>query len=689
MKFKLQELKLNTIFYIIIVFSVILPVSISATLLITNYTREIQIAEESHKRMEQHVSLNLHLLLSAIKAELTALSQNPDVIELLNTKQEFRRYVENRVFGRLQEMSLKMNLPLRWKLYNHPLTEVILASNSSEGLTLFHNSTSEGFSLSPDSKDIVVRKDINLDDQNLSGPNSNRKGSLTLNISIDGISKIVSGLIKIVTLDHAASIPSLKVEVKKPETNYTLLFVSIFILSFILLFSTFSGLYLMKTYILKPIEAISHQLQKERMSHREVTSNHNELYLLKQAIVAYVEYLQNSEKEKAEKARVEAISHLTRQVAHDIRSPLSALNLVSSVLVEVDEEKRLLIRNAVQRINDIANQLLEKGKETVGNKSPPVSNSIIQAQNSEIKTELLSPLIDSIVSEKRIQFREKQNIVIEADINQGYGLFAKVNSVELQRMISNLLNNSIEALPDFKGQVKVAIRGYRNLVNIIIQDNGKGIPEASLKKLGERGFSHGKNQNESQSGSGLGIYHAKQTTESFEGKFEVLSKEGLGTTITIHLPRVEAPSWFVQKIIVKSHMKIISVDDDLAIHQIWKGRFQSAIHQSIQSIDHITFTSGEEFKRWVLTHAQAVQTAHSPQDSLESPPLFLVDYELLGQNKTGLDLIEELHIAKNAILVTSRYEETKVRERCEKLKLQIIPKTMAGFVPIEVISAKN
>lgn len=689
MKFKLQELKLNTIFYMIIVFSVVLPVSISATLIITNYTREIQIAEESHKRTEQQVSLNLHLLLSAIKAELTTISQNPDVIELLNTKQEFRRYVENRVFGRLQEMSLKMSLPLRWKLYNDPLTEVILASNASEGLTLFHNSATEGFSLSPHDRDVVVRKDINLDDQNLSGPNSNRKGSLILNISIDEISKIVPGLIKIVTLDHAASLPNLKVEIKKPDPNYTLLFVSIFILSFILLFSTFSGLYLMKTYILKPIETISHQLQKERMSHREITSNHNELYLLEQAIVSYVEYLQNSEKEKAEKARVEAISHLTRQVAHDIRSPLSALNLVSGVLVEVGEEKRLLIRNAVQRINDIANQLLEKGKETAGSKSLQVPNSMTQAQSTELKTELLSPLIDSIVSEKRIQFREKQNIEIEADINQGYGLFAQVNSVELQRMISNLLNNSIEALQDSKGQVKVAIRGYRNLVNIIIQDNGKGISEASLKKLGERGFSHGKNQNESQSGSGLGIYHAKQTTESFGGKFEVLSKEGLGTTITIHLPRVEAPSWFVQKIVVKPLMKIVSVDDDLAIHQIWRGRFQSATHQSTENIDHITFTSGEEFKRWVLTHNQAAQASQLQQNSSDSLRLFLVDYELLGQNKTGLDLIEELHIAQNAILVTSRYEETKIRERCEKLKLQIIPKTMAGFVPIEVISSKS
>lgn len=673
MKFKFQELRLNKIFYIIILCSVIFPVCISASLLIANYKREAQASEESNKRIEQQVSLNLHLLLSALKAELTALSQNPDVIELLNTKQEFRRYVENRAFGRLQEMNIKISLPLRWKLYNDNLTNAILASNPEDSLS-FNSSTMEGFSLTHDNRDIIIRKDIILDDQNLSGPNSNVKGSIIINLSINEISKIVPGLIKIVTLDQMASLQSLKIEIKKPETNRDLILISIVILGLILLFSIFSGLYLMKTYILKPIDKISTQLQKEKVAQQTISSNQNELHLLEKAILSYVGSLQNIEKEKAEKERIEAISILTRQVAHDIRSPLSALNLVSGALPEVGEEKRLLIRNAVQRINDIANQLLEKGKEKIGNKKSDTLSLLPLDNTTKFKVELLSPLIDSIVSEKRVQFREKQNIEIEADINQGYGLFAQINSVELQRMISNLLNNSVEALLESKGQVKVAIRGYRNVINLIIQDSGQGIPEVFLKKLREQGFSHGKGHTES--GSGLGLYHAKQTTESFGGKFEVLSKEGLGTTITIHLPRAETPSWFVPRIIIKPMMRVISLDDDLAIHQIWRGRFQSATHGSSEKMNHSTFTSGEEFKLWVITQYQTEQT--------ELPFLFLVDYELLGQNKTGLDLIEELNIAKNSILVTSRYEEARIRERCENLKLQIIPKTMAGFVPIEI-----
>jgi hypothetical protein len=62
--------------------------------------------------------------------------------------------------------------------------------------------------------------------------------------------------------------------------------------------------------------------------------------------------------------------------------------------------------------------------------------------------------------------------------------------------------------------------------------------------------------------------------------------------------------------------------------------------------------------------------------------LFLMDYEIKNDSETGLDLIEQLGIAQQAILVTSRYEEKAIRQRCNRLQLKLIPKTMCGFVPI-------
>ncbi|MBU0504645.1 hypothetical protein KJ708_01535, partial [bacterium] len=64
--------------------------------------------------------------------------------------------------------------------------------------------------------------------------------------------------------------------------------------------------------------------------------------------------------------------------------------------------------------------------------------------------------------------------------------------------------------------------------------------------------------------------------------------------------------------------------------------------------------------------------------------LFLFDYELLGNEKTGLQIIDELNIKENAILVTSHYEEEHIRNECKRLGVKLLPKNLAGFVPISV-----
>ena len=67
----------------------------------------------------------------------------------------------------------------------------------------------------------------------------------------------------------------------------------------------------------------------------------------------------------------------------------------------------------------------------------------------------------------------------------------------------------------------------------------------------------------------------------------------------------------------------------------------------------------------------------------------MIDYELLNQSISGLDLIEELGIADFSILVTSRYEESKIKENCSRLGLKLIPKAMAGYVPVSIIDRKS
>ena len=359
-----------------------------------------------------------------------------------------------------------------------------------------------------------------------------------------------------------------------------------------------------------------------------------------------------------------AFSELASQVAHDIRSPLSALSMVMKSANSLPEEQRLMIRNATQRINDIANGLLKAGKLE---SSLNVSGAMRGLDSNENQPVMLMALIDSIVSEKRIQFIEKSEIEILENLTEGYGLFARINSLDLGRAISNLINNSVESF-DKRGTVKVPLHGEREKIFISIVDNGKGIPPDVLKTVGERGLSYGKSG--LNSGSGFGFYHARETIQSAGGKINLSSTVGEGTKVTIELPKAARPHWFVDKIVVPENATIVSVDDDQTIHQIWSGKLSSAGAQK-SNVNHVCISSIEKFVEWA-------------QENKTNVFLFLIDYEFLGQNINGLDGIERAKISTKSILVTSRYEELPIRNRCASFNVKIIPKGLAPYIPLTI-----
>ena len=268
-------------------------------------------------------------------------------------------------------------------------------------------------------------------------------------------------------------------------------------------------------------------------------------------------------KAEIENLTLKFLFDVSSQVAHDIRSPLSALNMVSSSLKEVPEEKRLLIRNAVQRINDIANDLLAKGKQAAEKSDQALKTAKVGAPNSLAVNQeiiLLPALVDSLVSEKRIQLRDQINVSVESDFKDSFGAFVVADGKELMRLLSNLINNAVEAFANETGRVVVAVRAHEDTIHLSLRDNGRGIPPEILQRLGEAGVTHGKEG--TQSGSGLGVYHAKKSVEATGGQFKISSQVGVGTMIDIYLPRAIAPVWFLDAIVLKPGMEIISLDDD-------------------------------------------------------------------------------------------------------------------------------
>jgi signal transduction histidine kinase len=359
-----------------------------------------------------------------------------------------------------------------------------------------------------------------------------------------------------------------------------------------------------------------------------------------------------------ENVKLTVMAEICTQVAHDIRSPLTALKMVERHLHPLPEDARILVRSAVARIQDIANHLLEKNRRLQTNSVTALTAC------DEQSTILLCALLESIITEKRLQIRSQKSIRIEFDPPaELYALFVHLQPNEFKRVISNLINNSIEAVGDH-GSITLQLERLEDTIKIHIRDTGCGIPLDKLEKLGCRGYTYGK-----EHGNGLGLYHAKMTMRALHGDLTIQSVVDVGTSVSLHLPAAKKPSWFTDRIEVKPNSTIVVLDDDQSIHTIWKGRFASArLHE--HGVTVMNFTVPADFALWV-------DSRHSTEDVK-----FLIDYELIGSTQTGLSLIEKLDIPNQSVLVTSRYEEPNIISRCEKLGVPILPKSMAVLIPI-------
>jgi signal transduction histidine kinase len=346
--------------------------------------------------------------------------------------------------------------------------------------------------------------------------------------------------------------------------------------------------------------------------------------------------------------RSAAIAEISRQVAHDIRSPLTALSMAAGNF-SLPEEQRLLLRGAVARINDIANNL--------------VSQNVLVGANdhkSEISRQLIQPLVESLISEKRIQINDDSRISITQTFStKSYGLFIAVDPSEFKRVLSNLFDNAIESFLG-KGTVQIHIAATEQSIELVVEDNGRGITPELLPSLMQKGATHGK-----PNGSGLGLYHAKRCVELWGGNIKIESELGKGTRVALTLPRMAPPRWFISTLNLTNAGRVVILDDDESIHQVWRSRLGNLA----MPVHHFRFA--KDLEAWAIANRE-----------LSESSAFLIDYELRGQVASGLDVIEKLALGSRAVLVTSHFEETSIRLRCELARVKIVPKTMAGSIPI-------
>jgi nitrogen fixation/metabolism regulation signal transduction histidine kinase len=226
--------------------------------------------------------------------------------------------------------------------------------------------------------------------------------------------------------------------------------------------------------------------------------------------------LKKNQIEIAEMEREAAWKEMAKQVAHEIKNPLTPMKLALQQLMIAYKDK-----------SKDFDKLFEKVSQTVLNQIDNLSGIASEfsrfAKMPSLKIEvfdLVSVLNDTVnmfLHEKTyIQINTELKLAeIEADLSQ------------LRRMIINLIRNSIQA---DASKITINLKEEDGFYKLLFTDNGHGIKEEIKDKIFEANFTTKKQ------GMGLGLSLAKRFLESIKGEIELLSTSEFGSTFLISIP---------------------------------------------------------------------------------------------------------------------------------------------------------
>ncbi len=224
---------------------------------------------------------------------------------------------------------------------------------------------------------------------------------------------------------------------------------------------------------------------------------------------------------KAEHAKaMEELGAMAAQVAHDIRSPLSALHVALGGDDWKDDEMRTLAQASILRIKEIANHLLDKRRSLGASCAVPPEQTVTR------DTICLCALAQEIAREQRVQVCG--GVQVDIVVEHGHTtLPVRIEPSSLRRAVSNLTCNAVESLQG-GGRVTLTVRSFEGLPQLLVQDTGCGMAPESLTRALAGGYTFGK-----EDGNGLGMAAARQIVIAGGGRFEINSELGVGTSVAL------------------------------------------------------------------------------------------------------------------------------------------------------------
>jgi signal transduction histidine kinase len=292
---------------------------------------------------------------------------------------------------------------------------------------------------------------------------------------------------------------------------------------FIMLWMAVAFAFFVSRYITKSLKTISDKMYETRLEKRnqkiELKGASEEISALVESYNSMIDELEESAVKLATSEREQAWREMAKQVAHEIKNPLTPMRLT------VQNFQRKFDPNdpeAHQKVDEYSKTLIQQ-IDTMSSIASAFSNfAKMPAQKNETLNvvEVVDLALD-IFSEDYLTFTCKKKEII-----------AKLDRTQLIRIITNLVKNAIQAISQVDNpKVDIELGDNNENFFITVSDNGHGISDENKHKVFEPKFTT------KTSGMGLGLAMIKNIIETYKGTITFTSTESEGSTFKVTLPK--------------------------------------------------------------------------------------------------------------------------------------------------------